>query len=202
MQLVPPIPAAEVERALAEVLARGELSQRESLLERLIRWLAPRLDSSEVQSLGDVLLALLVAGAAVALALVLRRAWLAFRAPAVLQEQSLAHELADARPRLAELAAAARAARARGELRLALRLHLHALLVALGGRGDLELNAAWTNRELLRRGKPSREARLLLEPLVRELEPKEFGRAPVDAADVERLAALLGPHLARAGVQA
>lgn len=202
MQLAPPIPAAEVERALAEVLARGELSQRESLLERLIRWLAPHLDSSEVQGFGDVLLALFVAGAVVAAALVLRRAWLAFRAPAVLQEEQAADERADARARLAELARAARAARERGELRIALRLHLHALLVSLGGRGDLELNAAWTNRELLRRGKPTREARALLEPLVRELEPKEFGRAEVDAADVERLAAVLAPHLTRAGVEA
>jgi hypothetical protein len=135
----------------------------------------------------------------VAFVLVLRRAWSVFRAPAEEEERVTALASESARERLRELAAAARAAGARGDLRLALRGYLHALLLALGGRGDLELNAAWTNRELLRRGRPSRAARALLEPLVRELEPKEFGRAAVGAADVERLAALLAPHLAGAG---
>lgn len=199
MQASAPLPASEVREALAGVLARSAQDERESLLERFIEWLAPRLDTHEVQLFGDVLLGLLGAAALAVLVLVLWRAWSLYRAPALEEERVSALELVSVRERLGALAAAARAARERGDLRLALRLAFHALLLALGGRGDLALNAAWTNRELLRRGKPSHAARALLEPLVRELEPKEFGCAAVSAADVERLEALLAPHLARAG---
>jgi hypothetical protein len=193
------IPAARVRDELAGILARSELRQRESLLERLIDWLAPRLRTEQVQVLSDALQALFVAAAALAVLLLVRRAWLTLRAPGLEEEEAAAAEARDARQRVRELAAAARAARDAGDLRLALRLSFQALLLALGGRGDLELSPAWTNRELLRRGKASREARALLEPLVRELEPKEFGSAPVSAADLERLQALLAPHLASAG---
>jgi hypothetical protein len=198
-QELAPIPVEDVRAALSEALARGALEAEPSLLERFLDWLAPRLDTGEVRALGDVLLALFVA---VALALLLRlayRTWLVFRAPAVHAERAAAATEADTRARLTELAAAAREARARGDLRAALRHALHALLVALGGRGDLMLEPAWTNRELVSRGRPSRAARELLEPLVRELEPKEFGRAEVAAADLERLEALLAPHLAPSG---
>ena len=193
------VPAERVRAELAEILARSELRQRESLLERLIDWLAPHLKSDQVQAVGDVLLALFVAAAVVGVLLVLRRAWLTFRAPGLEEEEAAEADARDARARVRELAAAASAARTRGDLRLALRLLFQALLLALGGRGDLELRPAWTNRELLRRGKPARATRALLEPLVRELEPKEFGSAPVDAADVERLETLLAPHLAGRG---
>lgn len=193
------IPAERVRDELAGILARIELRQRESLLERLIDWLAPHLRTDEVQGVGDVLQALFVAAAVVVVILLVRRAWLTFRAPGLEREEAAAAEARDARERVRELAASARAARAAGDLRLGLRLLFQALLLALGGRGELELCAAWTNRELLRRGKASRATRALLEPLVRELEPKEFGSAPVSAADLERLEALLAPHLAAAG---
>jgi len=190
------IPAAHVRDELAGILARSELRHRESLLERLIDWLAPHLRTEQVRILGDALQVLFVAAAAVAVLLLLRRAWLTFRAPGLEEEEAAAAEARDSRQRVRELAAAAGAARAAGDLRLALRLSFQALLLALGGRGDLELSPAWTNRELLRRGKASRDVRALLEPLVRELEPKEFGSAPVNAGDLERLEALLAPHLA------
>jgi len=193
------IPAARVRDELADILAQSELRQRESLLERLIDWLAPHLRTDEVRFVGDVLQALFVAAAALALLLFVRRAWLTLRAPGLEEEGTAAAEARSARERVRELVTAARAARAAGDLRLGLRLLFQALLFALGGRGDLELCAAWTNRELLRRGKTSREMRALLEPLVRELEPKEFGSAPVSAADLERLEALLAPHLAAGG---
>jgi hypothetical protein len=106
--------------------------------------------------------------------------------------------LPDLAARLGELRARARAARERGDLRLALRLLFQALLLALGGRGDLEVRPAWTNRELLRRGKPSPRSLALLEGLVRELEPKEFGRAAISSADLERLEGELAQHLPRA----
>jgi hypothetical protein len=196
---IPGIPAERVREELEGILARSELRARESLLERLIDWLAPRLRTDEVRVVGDVLEALIVAAAVLVVLLLVRRAWLTFRAPGEEEAEAAATEARDARARVLELAAAARAARGRGDLRLALRLSFQALLFALGGRGDLELCAAWTNRELLRRGRVSRATRALLEPLVHELEPKEFGSAPVSAADLERLEALLAPHLAPAG---
>ncbi len=193
--------AGEVDAALTRALA--SLGQEESLLERFLEWLAPHLETNEVRQIGNVLLIALGTLAIVGLVLLLTRAWSAYRAPVRAETGPETSAAPDVRARVRALAAQAAAARERGELRLALRLALHALLLALGGRGDLELNAAWTNRELLRRGMPSRAVLELLEPLVRELEPKEFGRAEVAAADVERLEALLAPHvapqLARAG---
>jgi hypothetical protein len=186
-----PIPAESVSAELAEVLRRSELDSTPSLLERFLEWLAPRLRTDEVDALGDVLLAVMVAAAVVAGGLLVARAWRLFRSDEPEDEDAGATAEPATSARLAALTGAAAAARAAGDLRLSLRLYLHALLVALGGRGDLELRPAWTNRELLARGRLSREARALLEPLVRELEPKEFGRATVGADDVERMARLL-----------
>ena len=97
--------------------------------------------------------------------------------------------------RLRRLRAEAAAARAAGDLRLALRTNLFALVLGLGRTGDLVYRDAWTNRELLARGKPSKAVRALLEPLVRELEPKEFGSGDVLPSDVDRLEALVEEHL-------
>ena len=65
-----------------------------------------------------------------------------------------------------------------------------ALVVGLGRRGNLEYRDAWTNRELLARGRPSTEVATLLSPLVDELDRKMFGRDETTAADVERLETL------------
>jgi len=194
-----PVPAERVQEELAGVLRRAELRHGESLLERLIDWLAPDLRAGEVRVVGDVLLGIFAAVALVVLVRSGRRLWRDLRAPADAGDGAAGPQAAQAPDRVRVLADAARSARAAGDLRGALRLLLHALLVALGGRGDLELNAAWTNREILRRGRASREARALLEPLVRELEPKEYGRAPIAPSDLERLEALLAPHLAAGG---
>lgn len=193
------IPAAVVRERLGEVLARNDLAERPSLLEQLIDWLAPNLSTGQVKLLGDVLVGIFAALAVIGLLLLVRRAWHAFRAESLEPARAEGTAPEDVRLRVRGLAEAARAARTAGDLRLALRLLFQALLLALGGRGDLELRAAWTQRELLRRGRPSREARALLEPLVRELEPKEFGRAAVEARDVERLERLLAPHLEAGG---
>ena len=87
-------------------------------------------------------------------------------------------------------ARAAEAQRA-SEYLLALRLYFLALVVGLSERGDLGYSDAWTNHELLERGEPQDEVRALLSPLVEELDRKAFGRAPVGAADVERLARIV-----------
>jgi hypothetical protein len=190
--------SAEVVRnELAEVLTRPELRERESLLERFIRWLQPHLETKEVEAFGDALLAVLSVGLLLALFVLLRRAFRAYRSEelSTADEARSTAERADARVR--ELAARARQARADGDLRLAVRSYLEALLLALSGRGDFELRPSWTNRELLARGKLVRAVRELLEPLVRELEPKEFGRAHIEARDLERLEVLLAPYLER-----
>lgn len=183
----------EIRAAVAEVLARGELRERESLLARFLEWLLPALSPATSDRIQGVVLALLVLVLAVALVALVRRAWQTFRAPVLLAEEAARATAQDAHTRARQLAADARAALAAGDLRAALRLDFQALFLFLGGRGDLELNAAWTQRELLRRGRPTRVVRERLEPLVRELEPKEFGRAPVERADVARLEALLAP---------
>jgi hypothetical protein len=144
-----------------------------------------------VTLIGDVLrwtLVILLGVAVALLALRLARALVASRATPVgaARAQDVAPEA-----RIAELLARARAARGSGDLRLALRLYLLALLHAFGGSGDLEYRPTWTHRELLRRGRPSPAARALLEDLIRELEAKEFGRASIDGGDLDRLEALL-----------
>lgn len=198
MQAGAPLPAEAVREELARVLARAEFHEPKSLLEQFIDWLLPRLDAGEIETVGDVVRVVLVVGGVVALVILARWVARAFRGRKVELERAPAAPGVDLRVRLSELAGLARAARADGDLRLALRYLFLALLLALGGRGDLEFRPVWTNRELLRRGRPSGATRALLEGLVRELEPKEFGRAAVSAADVERLEALLAPHLAPA----
>lgn len=99
--------------------------------------------------------------------------------------------------RVAELLERARAARSRGDLVDALRFHFWALVIGLSERGDLEYRDAWTNGELLRRGKPRTDARAILEPLVPRLDAQSFGHEPVVEADVERLAELCRAHLPR-----
>jgi hypothetical protein len=103
--------------------------------------------------------------------------------PAPVAVESRAH-------RVARLRAEARAADARGEHVLALRLEFTALVCGLGERGDLEYRDAFTNRELLERGRPGREAEALLRPLVPELDAKSFGGEPASHADFLALSAL------------
>lgn len=185
--------AEEVRAAVEDVLARGELRTRESLLARFLEWLAPDLDQAAGEGLMNLvpwILLLVLLSALLALVL---RAWQTFRAPHLAAAEAARAATQDAHARARELARAGRAARAAGDLRTALRLDFEALFLFLGGRGDLELNPAWTQRELLRRGRPARAVRERLEPLVRALEPKEFGRVPVEPADVERLEAELAP---------
>jgi len=98
--------------------------------------------------------------------------------------------------RVARLRRDARAAAARGEHVLALRLEFTALVVGLGERGDLEYRDAYTNRELLERGKPGPEAERVLRPIVPDLDRKSFGGETADAGDFARLAALCDRLLA------
>jgi len=102
--------------------------------------------------------------------------------------------------RVAELLAAAREAEQAGDLLLALRLYFFALVVGLGKRGELRYRDAWTNRELLERGRPSASVRTKLAPIVRDLDRKSFGGERVDEEDVRRLKELCSTWLTRGGV--
>ncbi len=197
IQVASPIPSERVHAALERVLARGEFRREKSLLEEFLEWLLPRLGSERIAALGKILpwlLAFALLGLCLALLLRMVRSAGAARAA---REGELPPAPISLDERLRELRRRSRSARASGDLRLALRLLFLSLLLALGGRGDLVYRDAWTNRELLRRGKPSRSARALLEPLVRELEAKDFGRDPVCEADLDRLESLLQRSLAR-----
>jgi len=194
MQGGTPIPDEEVRQALAHALEGLHPADAPNRAARASRWLSEHLSDSSLALFGKALVVLLVLGVVVALVkLALRQ--VGQRRPSWGDPEAPSEAELEPAERARALARAARAARDGGDLRLALRLFLQAVLVALGGRGDLELRPAWTNRELLRRGNPSSAARALLAPLVRELEPMEFGHAPVGAADVRRLEALLDEHL-------
>lgn len=176
----------EVAGALERVLARSEFDDSPSLSQEVWDWIVERLGSLGGIGSGGanrvLLLALVIVlalGCLAVLARLLRRR--TRRAAPVPARAALV------RTRVAELRAAARAARARGDDALALRYLLFALVAGLGQRGDLRFRDAWTNRELVRRGEPSREAGAMLAPLIDELEAKEFGRTPVTPADVDRL---------------
>ncbi|MBK7875895.1 MAG: hypothetical protein IPJ77_09100 [Planctomycetes bacterium] len=97
--------------------------------------------------------------------------------------------------RVKDLLGRARAARARADFAEALRFYFWALVVGLSERGDLEYRDAWTNRELVERGKPRPEAARVLVPLVPELDAKSFGHVPALEADVDRLERLCREHL-------
>lgn len=186
----------EVAKALEHVLARREFRHERSLLEDFLDWLSGRFDLGEGASvLGEVLFWVLIgtlAGLTVYFAFKFLAAGRSQRRRA---RQEAARSVETAVERALRLRREARAAFARGDLKLALRMELFALVVGLGGRGDLEYRDAWTNRELLFRGNPSPGSRAFLVPLVEELEPKEFGRDEVTPDDVERLERLCEHHL-------
>lgn len=102
------------------------------------------------------------------------------------------------RQRARELWTEALAARDQGDLRLALRLTLFALVVALGEGGLLEFRKGWTDREILRRGAPPPDIERRLAVLLDDLEPKLFGcvaAGPEDLSRVTDLARELAPEV-------
>lgn len=176
----------EVARALGRVVLRTRGADSNPL-ERLSNWVADHLIDLLPGGKGDLLFALFVLVAALVLArlgLVVARTLGSRRRPARRGEPASGPSpLEVAR----ELFARARAERAQGRSREALRSFLHALVLTLGGRGVLEFRPAWTLRELIARGSPAEEARALLDELVLEFEPKDFGDAPIREEDLDRL---------------
>ncbi len=203
LQSAPPVSREEVQATLEKVLARGEFhGARRSLVEELAGWLSERIDLNLAPGALEVVVWILV-GVGLALLLVLfARLFAAGRMARRLRAAEEEPSGPSVSERVAALREEARAARERGELSLALRKHFHALVLGLGGRGALEFHDAWTNRELLRRGRPTGDTLAILSPLVSELEAKEYGGEPTDDRDLDRLEGLcerfIGPAARKA----
>ena len=191
---------AAIQRAVEDVLARDEFAQSkirtpswlESLWNDFTDWFERTFDF-HIGGAGELVATLIyVLLAAAVLYLVVRvvLAWLRNRraTPEAVLENARA-------VRVAQLLAAARAARANGDVVLALRLHFWALVIGLSERGDLEYRDSWTNRELVERGHPRPEVARILAALVPGLDARSFGHAPASDADVEELAQLCREHL-------
>jgi hypothetical protein len=198
--------AEQVAEALERVFARAEFQPEGE--DPLLAFLEKLFDlfSFSGNALSESVLWTLMWIACIALGLFL--GWLAARSQFWSRPRGLALDAAAPRARAlsptaserwAELRAQAAAARARGDLALALRLSFFALVVALSGRGDLEFRDAWTNREIVERGRPSPEVHAVLAPWVAELDAKIFGRVKVEEADLDRLASASERLLAAGG---
>jgi hypothetical protein len=191
MQQADPKQAGEVERALDEILSR-KVGGETSLMEKLMNWFKDWFswpDFSVEGSSGwwSALRDGVVILAFVALLYLLVRLAMNKLGERFGTRTQAGQPLIPVHQRVAQLRLAAREARQAGNLRLALQKQFFALVLGLGERGDLEFRDAWTNRELLALGSPSREVQAVLAPLLVELEPKEFGREPVLEHDLNRL---------------
>ena len=196
---------AQVRAAIDEILAGSEFQQGTSWLDRALHaigeWLSelfPGLASNGglFVEAARILVWIVLIAVAVFLGWIVARALLHLRPAAASVSGPSADREDDRALRVARLRREARGALSRGEHVLALRLEFTALVVGLGERGDLEYRDAYTNRELLERGKPGAEAERVLRPIVPELDRKSFGGEPADAGDFARLSALCDRLLA------
>lgn len=188
----------QVEQTLREVFARPEFHEEPGLLERFLEeffdWLGDLFGQSspDVEGLttgAEVLLWIVVVVGVIGLCWMLftigaprLRSWRSSR-----RAQQASAEL---ERRVSLLRRSAREAESKGDWRLALRLHFFAAVVGLGELGSLDYRDAWTNRELLERGEPSRAVRARLAPLMLELDEYSFGLRPTGPEDVRRFSEL------------
>ncbi|MCY2960247.1 MAG: hypothetical protein NTY35_08775 [Planctomycetota bacterium] len=192
-----PAEPAVVRTAIDEILGTSEFHRGETVFDTIKNWIVEFLsDLLPDGALSPATLAGLAAAVAwillIALVvIVVTAAVKSLRANRVAETRvAVPDPEVDRARRIAELRSRAREANARGDHVLALRLEFSALVVGLGERGDLEYRDAFTNRELLERGRPGRKAEAVLRPLVPELDRKSFGGEPATRADFERLNAL------------
>ncbi len=195
---------ALVRASIDEILSAEEFSRVPTIGDRVREWLGdlfsrllPDIEKSTAETIAAVVVwTVLIVAAILVLWSIVRivRSGLARKAAAVAAPDPV---VLRAR-RVSELRARAREANARGEYVLALRLEFTALVVGLGERGDLEYRDAFTNRELLERGRPGPGAEAVLRPLVPGLDRKSFGGEAATAADFADLAALCDRLLAGA----
>lgn len=136
----------------------------------------------------EALIWALLAVACAWLTVFLVRRWLARRAAAAPGTPEDIERLR--REQVVQLRKSAAQAEREDALGRALRLYLHALVLGLGQTGALKFRAAWTNRELVRRGKPSPEIAATLEALLDRIDPVTFGGREPDPESVSELRAL------------
>jgi hypothetical protein len=191
------IARAEVRAKIDDILRRPEfgVNGEPSWIERLIARVLEALGTLFGVGVGGahVLLWLLVALIAVALVII---AWRAIRTARFERDRSAARGVPATaaekrRERVADLRARADAARLARQHLLALRLYFTALVVGLGEAGDLDYRDAWTNRELLERGRPKPAVASALAPLLADLDRKSFGGAAATERDVDAMAQLV-----------
>ena len=186
----------EVHAALERVLHAEGIPQPEPQPSALVRWLSEHLGGLA----SAPLLAVLKTVALVLLGLVLL-VWisrLVSRRRVRARGSAGALALDSRRARAAALRAAAVRSHASGELALALRQQLTALVVGLGEHGQLDYRPAWTLRELVARGRPPLALAGALEQLIDEVEPLCFARVEVREADYQRVARFVDQKLAEA----
>jgi hypothetical protein len=202
------VPQEQIRAKVRDILARPEFAQGESAIGKFLARLLQKLEKALSEFLGigmdaagKVLLVLVYALLFIAIVLV---AWRVIRSvrEARRATPSVGESVDPAsvrRARVADLRARAQAAQAAGDNLLALRLFFTALVVGLGEVGDLEYRDAWTNRELLERGRPKPVVEKALAPIVTDLDRKSFGGEIATAADASGMARLvdelLGAHL-------
>lgn len=184
-----PIDAERVHMVLTSVMEREGIPREPAEPGALTQWLSDKFSSlfKGLEGSSDALIVLLVVlslAFVIALVVVMVRG----RAGRWRGRDPRGVEPSEAvRVRVAELRARARAAELDGDLVLALRTHLFALVVGLGEVGDLEFRPTWTDRELLQRGHPEPRVRQWLGGLLDDLDPKTFGHRAVSVEDVRRL---------------
>lgn len=184
-----PIDAERVHVVLRSVMEREGIPREPAEPGALTQWLSDKFSSlfKGLEGSSDALIVLLVVlslAFVIALVMVMVRG----RAGRWRGRDPRGVEPSEAvRVRVAELRARARAAELDGDLVLALRTHLFALVVGLGEVGDLEFRPTWTDRELLQRGHPEPRVRQWLGGLLDDLDPKTFGHQLVSVEDVRRL---------------
>lgn len=190
--------AERIEAGLAEVFGRREfLPEEDGWFSRFVREV---LDGLSFGRASSSLTWILFTVFGLVLGYALLRALRSYQPRAAAREdaEGAGFGAPSADERVRELARRSREARERGELVLALRLSFFALVVGLSRRGDLEYRDAWTNRELVQRGRAPAPVAGELATLVADLDAKTFGSEPVELADLEHLDALharwLGEH--------
>ena len=184
-----PVDVEHVRDVLRAVMEREGIPREPSEPGALMRWLADEfgaLFEGLGESSGFLIVTLIVLSlaflAAIIFAAVRGRAgrWRARARRSVERSEAV-------RLRVEELRSRARSAEIAGDLVLALRTHLFALVVGLGEVGDLEFRPTWTDRELLERGNPEPRVKRWLGGLLDELDPKTFGQQVVTVDDVRRV---------------
>ena len=184
-----PVDAERVHEVLRSIMEREGIPREPAESGALTQWLADKFGSlfDGLEGSSDALIVVLIV-LSVAFVITLGIAAARGRAGRWRGRDARRVEKSQAvRLRVEELRARARAAEMDGDLVLALRTHLFALVVGLGEVGDLEFRPTWTDRELLERSHPEPRVKQWLGGLLDDLDPMTFGHRLVSVEDVRRL---------------